>query len=256
PSVPILHSYKNNDKLSKDLADFIVQAQDEALARHQKFVLALSGGSLPKLMASGLLKKTGIRWEAWKIFFADERVVPLDHPDSNFAACMEVLLSKVPIDRSQITTIMGLPPDGMDLDEISPDIASIYEAQILDEIPPEPDYPRFDLILLGMGDDGHTCSLFPNHPLLDSNSIVTWLNDSPKLPPHRITLSLPVLNSAHKLAFVCTGSGKQKMLADVLTQKPSPSQPASMVKLADRPVLWFVDAAAANAGSYTSSLYK
>ncbi|EGG09189.1 uncharacterized protein MELLADRAFT_34495, partial [Melampsora larici-populina 98AG31] len=256
PLAPILYSYKSNDRLSEDLADFIVQAQDDALARHQKFVVALSGGSLPKLMASGLLNKTGVKWETWKVFFADERVVPLDHPDSNFAACMDTLFSKVPIERSQITTIMGLPPDGMDLDEISPDIASIYEAQILDEIRPEPDHPRFDLILLGMGDDGHTCSLFPHHPLLDSNTIVTWLNDSPKLPPHRITLSLPVLNCAHKLAFVCTGSGKQKMLADVLTQKPSPSQPASLVKLADGPVSWFVDTAAANGGSYPQAFYK
>ncbi|KAG0141575.1 hypothetical protein CROQUDRAFT_98590 [Cronartium quercuum f. sp. fusiforme G11] len=256
PLAHLLYSYSDHSQLSDDLADFIVRAQDDALARHQKFVIALSGGSLPKLLASGLLNKEGVKWDAWRVFFADERIVPLDHPDSNFFACMEALFSKVPIERSQIITIMGLPPDGMDLDEISGDIASIYEAQILDEINLEPNYPRFDMILLGMGDDGHTCSLFPDHRLLESQAIVTWLNDSPKTPPHRISLTLPVLNLAHSLAFVCTGAGKQKMLADVFEQGSSRLRPSSLIKLPERPISWFVDAAAAGGTKHTRTSYQ
>lgn len=169
---------------------------------------------------------------------------------------MELLFSKVPIERSQIITIMGLPPDGIDLDEMSPDIASIYEAQIFDEISPQPTHPRFDLVLLGMGEDGHTCSLFPGHRLIDSDATVAWLNDSPESPSHRITLTLPVLNAAYELAFVCTGASKQKALADVLEQLPDHSRPASLVKLADGPISWFVDRSAAEICQRARSFYE
>ncbi|OAV88591.1 hypothetical protein PTTG_01511 [Puccinia triticina 1-1 BBBD Race 1] len=253
PLAPILHCYETPDGISHDLSNYIVSAQDQALKRHQKFIVAISGGSLPKLMAAGLIDNPKIKWETWKVFFADERIVPLDHPDSNFANVMEALFDKVPIDRSQLVSIMGLPPDDIDGDEMAPVVSSIYMAQVLEELDWSADgdqLPRFDLILLGMGPDGHVCSLFPSHKLLNDEAIISWCNDSPKPPAHRITMTLPVLNAAHELAFVCAGPSKGPALADVLDLQPSATRPASLVKLPHKPVVWFVDQAAAAKTQY------
>jgi len=253
PLAPVLHCYDSLADMSGDLASFIISAQDQALERHQKFIVAISGGSLPKLIASGLIDNPLIKWHTWKVFFTDERIVPLDDKDSNFANSMAALFEKVPIDRSQLVSIMGLPPDDIDLDEMAPVVSSIYMAQVLEELDWSADgdqLPRFDLILLGMGEDGHTCSLFPLHRLLKDEAIISWCNDSPKPPAHRITMTLSVLNAAHELAFVCAGSNKDDMLSCVLDQEPSPSRPASLVKLGHKPVVWFVDNAAAAKTQY------
>ncbi|KAI7948206.1 hypothetical protein MJO29_009871 [Puccinia striiformis f. sp. tritici] len=253
PLAPILNCYNNPARMSNDLSSYIISAQNQALLRHKKFIVAISGGSLPKLIASGLIENPLVKWETWKVFFVDERIVPLDHEDSNFANSMKVLFGKVPIDRSQLVSIMGLPPDDIDLDEMAPVVSSIYMAQVLEELDWSSDvdqFPRFDLILLGMGDDGHTCSLFPSHMLLNDEAIISWCNDSPKPPAHRITMTLPVLNAAHELAFVCAGSSKADILAAVLDQEPSATRPASLVKLAHKPVVWFVDEAAAAKTQY------
>ncbi|KNZ59885.1 hypothetical protein VP01_164g16 [Puccinia sorghi] len=253
PLAPILHCYDSITDMSGDLASFIISAQDQALERHSKFVVAISGGSLPKLIASGLIDNPLIKWDTWKVFFTDERIVPLDDKDSNFANSMAALFEKVPIDRSQLVSIMGLPPDDIDLDEMAPVVSSIYMAQVLEELDWSADgdqLPRFDLILLGLGEDGHTCSLFPLHKLLKDKAIISWCNDSPKPPAHRITMTLSVLNAAHELAFVCVGSKKDDMLAGVLDQEPSHCRPASLVKLGHKPVVWFVDNAAAAKTQY------
>ncbi|KNE90256.1 hypothetical protein PSTG_16297 [Puccinia striiformis f. sp. tritici PST-78] len=253
PLAPILNCYDSPASMSNDLSSYIISAQNQALLRHKKFIVAISGGSLPKLIASGLIENPLVKWDTWKVFFVDERIVPLDHEDSNFANSMKVLFGKVPIDRSQLVSIMGLPPDDIDLDEMAPVVSSIYMAQVLEELDWSSDvdqFPRFDLILLGMGDDGHTCSLFPSHMLLNDEAIISWCNDSPKPPAHRITMTLPVLNAAHELAFVCVGSSKADILAAVLDQEPSATRPASLVKLAHKPVVWFVDEAAAAKTQY------
>lgn len=253
PFAPVLHSYETTESLSAELGHYIIRAQDQALERHKKFVIAISGGSLPILMAPGLLNNPSVKWDTWKVFYADERIVPLDHQDSNFANSMEALFSKVPIDRSQLVSIMGLPADDIDLDEMAPIVASIYTAQVLEELNSSgdgEDLPQFDLILLGMGDDGHTCSLFPSHKLLEDISLISWCNDSPKPSPHRITMTLPILNAARNLAFVCTGSSKNEILAAVLEQEPSSSRPASLVKPGLNPVVWFTDTAAAGKTHY------
>ncbi|CAH7675609.1 hypothetical protein BY996DRAFT_4581440 [Phakopsora pachyrhizi] len=250
PSVPLLYEYSDHSRLSEDLSEYIVQSQEQAISRHQKFVIAISGGSLPKLLTDGLLKNSRVKWESWKVFFADERVVPLEHADSNFASAMDCFLSKAPIKRSQIISIMSLPPEDVDFADMTPMISSIYEAQILDELETNATdpIPRFDLILLGMGEDGHTCSLFPSHPLLEgrTDATVAWIDDSPKPPKYRITLTLPVINAAHDLAFVCTGGGKSSMLAAVLEEEQSNVRPASLIRLKDRPLAWFVDCDAAS----------
>ncbi|PLW17840.1 hypothetical protein PCANC_15560 [Puccinia coronata f. sp. avenae] len=253
PLAPVLHCYTNPAGMSDDLGDYIISAQDQAIERHQKFIVAISGSSLPTLIASGLIDNPKVKWDTWKVFFTDERIVPLDHKDSNFANSMVALFGKVPIDCSQLVSIMGLPPDDIDLDEMAPVVLSIYMARILEELDWSADgdqLPQFDLILLGMGEDRHTCSLFPSHKLLDDQAIISWCNNAPHPPTHRITMTLSALNAAHELAFICAGLSIEDTLAAVLDQDPSPTRPASLVKLGHKSVVLFVDQAAAAKTQY------
>ncbi|THH08727.1 hypothetical protein EW145_g2515, partial [Phellinidium pouzarii] len=164
PSNPILYSFPSPTDLIHALAEFVIKAQNDAVEKKGKFTLALSGGSLPQQL-NGLIGKPGVKWETWHVYYADERAVPLDHEDSNHNLCTTELFSKVPIDPSNIHTINPLlidQPDGLD------DLADTYEQELIREFAMKDSarYPVFDLILLGMGPDGHTASLFPGHSLL------------------------------------------------------------------------------------------
>lgn len=187
------------------------------------------------------------------MFYADERVVPLDHDDSNHKLCTEALFSKVPIDASQIHTIDTSLMD--DLDELSDQ----YEQELIKEFAQKDAarFPVFDLILLGMGPDGHTASLFPGHELLaEEDRWVAYIEDSPKPPPKRITLTFPVINHAARVAFVAAGEGKADMLHEIL-DKPELALPSSRVKPAfPGHVYWFVDDGASAKVSYTKSEFK
>lgn len=177
-----------------------------------------------------------------EVFFCDERIVPLDHEDSNFRACNDAFLSHVPIPREQIHTIDESLLD--DLDELSDQ----YEKQLISLFAEKnaARFPVFDLILLGMGPDGHTCSLFPGHELLsETDRWVAYLEDSPKPPAKRITFTFPVINHAYRVAFVVAGESKQDMLHAVLDQ-PEEGLPCSRVRpAAPGLVFWFADEAAA-----------
>ncbi|KAH8835393.1 hypothetical protein DL96DRAFT_1455327 [Flagelloscypha sp. PMI_526] len=240
PSAPILNSFSSPDSLVESLASFVAKTQKEAIDRKGRFTIALSGGSLPKQL-KGLIGNSSIKWEKWHVFYADERVVPLDHPDSNHLLCTNELFSKVPIPTENIHTI-----DVSLLDDLE-ELADSYEKALIAEFAQKDSarFPVFDLILLGMGPDGHTASLFPGHALLaEEDRWVAYIEDSPKPPPKRITLTYPVINHASKVAFVATGEGKQDMLAQIL-DRPEDGLPCSRV----RPVFpghlyWFVDDAA------------
>ncbi|PWN52301.1 6-phosphogluconolactonase [Violaceomyces palustris] len=256
PSPPILYSFKDSDDLSKNLADFVIKAQNEAIERRNKFTLATSGGSLPKMLAKYLINRTdnAVRWDKWQIFFADERLVPLSHEDSNYALCDQEFFSKVPeLKREQIHTI-----DESLIDDAE-EVADAYEKQLAGAFAGKESVrnPVFDLILLGMGPDGHTCSLFPDHELLTEQSRwVAPIEDSPKPPPRRITFTYPVLNHAHRLAFVLAGEGKQEMLAKSLDE-PERGLPASRVKPAPPGDLYyFTDEAASKTVQYAKSEFK
>lgn len=221
-----------------------MQAQDAAIERRQMFTIALSGGSLPKMLAKGLLARNdnAVQWHKWEVFFADERLVPLDHPDSNYQLCDQELFSKVPgFPRDHIHTI-----DESLLDDAE-ELADTYEKRLVDTFAGKETVrnPVFDLILLGMGPDGHTCSLFPGHALLqEQDRWIAPIEDSPKPPPRRITFTYPVLNHAHNVAFVLSGEGKQEMLAKVLDE-PQLKLPSSLVRpYAPGQVLFFADEAA------------
>lgn len=176
-----------------------------------------------------------------QVFFADERVVPLDHPDSNYKLCKSELFDHVPIPPGNIHSI-----DPTLLDDLE-ELADAYEQELIREFAQKDSarFPVFDLILLGVGEDGHTCSLFPGHELVnESDRWVAYLEDSPKLPPKRITFTFPVLNHASRVAFVAAGAGKADTLPLVL-DNPEHGLPASRVHPAHPgQVYWFVDDAA------------
>jgi len=239
------------DNVVDGLANFINQAQKDAIEKKGRFTIALSGGSLPKLL-KGLVDMKGIKWDKWQVFYADERVVPLDHADSNHALCKGELFSKIPLPEENIHTIDYSLAN--DLEELCDD----YESQLIKEFAQRDSarFPVFDLILLGMGPDGHTASLFPGHELLsETDRWVAYIEDSPKPPPKRITFTYPVLNHAARVAFVATGAGKVDTLNSILDQ-PELGLPCSRVKPAQPgQVFWFVDDAASANTKYKRTTF-
>lgn len=201
---PVLYTFKDTTDLQGSLANFILKAQTDAIHKRGSFTIALSGGSLPNNLKP-LVGLEGVHWDKWQVFFADERIVPLDHPDSNYDACAKAFLNHVPISREQIHTIntelftaetkadptVG-PKDKDEAENEAVEIADDYEQQLVKTFAGAnaARYPTFDLILLGMGPDGHTCSLFPGHALLtESSRWIAEVEDSPKPPKRRITFT-------------------------------------------------------------------
>ncbi|WVQ81901.1 6-phosphogluconolactonase [Cryptococcus sp. DSM 104549] len=270
---PVLYNFDSTNHLQSSLANFILKAQADAISHRGVFTIALSGGSLPNNL-TGLADLPGIHWDKWQVFFADERIVPLDHPDSNYAACAKAFLDHVPIKREQIHTIntelfreqtrvdpVGEIKKGEEdaAESEAVDIADDYEKQLVATFAGAnaARYPTFDLILLGMGPDGHTCSLFPGHELLSENDRwIAEIQDSPKPPLRRITFTYQVLNHAFRVAFVAAGEGKQDMLSNIL-DKPEEGLPCSRVRPASPGlVFWFVDTAASAKVQYPKTEYK
>jgi 6-phosphogluconolactonase len=242
----IVYSFPSTSELIPSLASFILKAQKEAIDKKGRFTVAISGGSLPKML-SGLIGNPAVKWDKWRVFYADERCVHLDSPDSNHNLCNEVLFSKVPIPESNIQTI-DIPADCADPSTLDlEDICDAYEQKLIAEFAQKDAarFPVFDLLLLGIGPDGHTCSLFPGHELLaEEERWVAPIEDSPKPPSRRITLTYPSVNHAVRIAFVATGEGKADVLSAIL-DRPEEGLPASRVRPAfPGQVWWFVDDAA------------
>lgn len=238
-----LHIFSDLRELSTAAAEFVAKLSAEAIAERGRFTVAFSGGSLPKLVCPPLVAeplKSQIDWAAWHVFQADERCVPLTSPESNYALTREYLFDHVNIPAAQI---YPLNDSLIHLPEMA---AAVYQATLATVFRPAPgQFPCFDLVLLGMGDDGHTASLFPRHPLLKERFLwVASISDSPKLPPERITLTLPVLNNARHIAFITTGKSKAAALQQVVFN-PVGKLPAQMVKPQTGSPVWFIDGAAA-----------
>ncbi|KAJ8579019.1 hypothetical protein ON010_g186 [Phytophthora cinnamomi] len=234
----VLRVSSTPDEVGAAVGQLIFDLSKQAIAAHGRFTVALSGGSLPKILNKGLEAIKGdVDFSKWFVYFADERCVALDHDDSNYKACKAALFDFIPVPASQIYTIdASLTPEAMAVD-YTKKLAEIWGS----------DLPRFDLILLGMGPDGHTCSLFPGHPLLEEKTLfVASIEDSPKPPPQRITLTYPVVNNAANVAFVATGSGKAELMPHMIgVETRSPPLPAANVKPTDGVVYWFIDEDAA-----------
>lgn len=262
-SQPNLYAFPSVDALAPALRSYIVQAQNAGFSRHDSFKIAVSGGSLPKTLAQALLASPPsssspsspagspddkIDFARWEIFYADERAVPLDHADSNHALLKAELLDKIPPELGQPTV---RPIKTEHLDDIQ-ELADSYEKMLVDSFASRDSVrlPIFDLLLLGCGPDGHTCSLFPGHALLrETDAWVAPIEDSPKPPPRRITLTLPVVTHAVRVAFVATGAGKKDIMKHIFDS--AEGLPCTLVNdAAGERSSWFVDDAAVEGVSF------
>lgn len=220
-------------------------AARQAVAARGRFTLALSGGTTPRdlfaLLAMGEWV-VRIPWEQTHIFWADERCVPPDHPDSNYGTARAVLLTRLPTPAEQIHRWHGEAPD--------PEAEARRYAAVLRRHTEHTaaGMPRLDFILLGMGADGHTASLFPHTAALCVTDAPTAANHVPQLGATRLTLTYPTLNAARVVLMLVTGSEKARTLARVLEGPWQPDAlPAQGVRPVEGSLTWLVDATAAAA---------
>ncbi|KAM9312875.1 6-phosphogluconolactonase [Gastrophryne carolinensis] len=201
------------------------------------FCLGLSGGSLVQLLSQELPKTAGLNTEGWKVAMCDERLVPFTDPESTYGEYLRHLVPLGLLSESQFITIDP---------SLSVEDAAAEYAKKLREIFPGNDLPSFDMLILGLGPDGHTASLFPGHSLLQvTDQIVAPISDSPKPPPQRVTLTLPVINAAKTVVFVATGEGKAPILKRILQSEDPDPLPAARVAPVKGKLLWFLDEPAA-----------
>jgi 6-phosphogluconolactonase len=224
-------------------AEEVLRAATHAVAERGRFTIALSGGSTPRNMYTLIAANaaTTLPWDRMFFFFGDERHVPPDDPDSNYRMANESLLAKVPVPPANVFRI---PAENPDADAA----AEIYEQTLRKFFGLAPgEFPRFDLILLGIGPDGHTASLFPETAALQEKTRLVVANWVEKLGTSRITLTLPVLNHARCVAFLVSGIDKAAALHEILEGKaPAEKYPSKLVQPSEGKLIWFVDRAAAS----------
>ncbi len=237
-----LEVFAGQDQLAQAAADLFVRLSREDPTREQ-FTVALSGGSTPRkfhalLAASPQVEQ--VDWSKVEFYWGDERFVPPDHPDSNYRMARETLLQALPIRPDQVHPV---PTETGDAAQA----AAVYEADIRRGFNLMPgQWPRFDLILLGMGPDGHTASLFPHTTALQVRDRLVVSNEVPQLQTTRITLTAPVLNAAANVAFVVGGADKADALVAVLEGSPQPEEyPSQLVQPSAGNLYWLLDEAAA-----------
>lgn len=239
------------DDVSIALNTLVADTSAHSITDHNHLSIAISGGSLPAILSAHLKTNTTVDFSKWLVFLADERCVPHDHVDSNLGCIKRALLDHVQgvIFKERVfgidEALVG-DPDAAARDyqeRLVKALLSSNKGEGL-EVP-----PSLDLILLGIGPDGHTCSLFPSHPLLhERNLLVASIHDSPKPPSTRITLTYPLLNAAKHVVFVVTGAGKADMVANILNKEGNDKEllPAAMVLPEEGGVVtWLLDSAAA-----------
>jgi 6-phosphogluconolactonase len=235
-----IHIITGAEALAKRAAQEFVQAATAAALDHDSFFVALSGGSTPKALYSLLVTDEAIRaqipWDKVQIFFGDERTVGPNHPDSNFRMAAESMLSKLPLKPDQVHRIKG---EYTDADKA----AREYEQEIGDTFKLNAtQFPRFDLILLGMGNEGHTASLFPGTKALHETERIVVSNWVGKLFTTRITLTAPAINNAAQIMFLVAGADKALALKAVLEGPHEPDQlPAQLIQPQNGKLLWLVD---------------
>ena len=232
-----VHVYESPEELAEAAAREFAARAVEAIEERGRFAAVLAGGSTPKATYQILARDyaDGIDWSKVHVFFGDERTVPPDHEDSNYRMAREALLDHVPV--GSVHRMQGeLPPD---------EAAEAYEAELRDFFGPE-ELPRFDLILLGIGGDGHTASLFPETSALEVHDRLVVANPVLKLETTRITLTVPVINAARAVYFLVAGEDKAGALKQILEADPDPREyPASLIQPQGGPE-WMLDQSAAS----------
>src|ERR671912_911105 len=239
-----VHVYGSSEELSTVAAREFAARAEEAIEERGRFAVVLAGGSTPETMYAILARDymDRIDWNKVYVFFGDERSVPPDHEHSNHKMASEVLLDHVPV--GNVHRMRGeLPPE---------EAAEAYEGELRTFFQTE-DVPRFDLILLGIGADGHTASLFPWTPALEVRDRWVVANPVPRLNTTRITLTVPVINAALAVYFLVEGEDKAEAVREVLEGDADPrGYPAKLIQPPGGPE-WMLDWSAA---SLLSDLYR
>lgn len=233
-----LKIFYNIDKLSEYFAEFLKSEVDSS---EDKFNLVLSGGSTPKHIFKYLSEyyRTKIVWNKINFFWGDERCVPPNDNESNYKMTFETLLSKVSVPKENIFRIKG---------EAHPnDEAKRYSSLITDKVHSKNNLPQFDLIMLGLGEDGHTASIFPNQKSLLNSDNIYATAVHPASEQIRITITGNVINNASAVLFIATGSNKAKVVDEIINQKENYKKyPASFINLQNGTVYWLLNKAAAS----------
>lgn len=233
---------KDGEALARWAAQRFVQQAARATDRDGRFTVALAGGSTPRKLYELLAApqwSAAVVWQRVHVFWGDERHVPPDSAESNFRMAREALLERVPVPAENIHRIKAEEGD-------AERAAREYERKLREFFNTKAGAPpRFDLVLLGLGPDGHTASLFPGTEVL--NETTRWVAAPwvPKFSAHRITLTLPVLNNAAEVLFLASGREKAAKLREVLQEKPHPPLPAQLVRPHNGELRWVIDQAAA-----------
>ena len=234
---------RDSVELNQRAAEDFVHLAEQAVSAAGRFTAALSGGSTPKGLYSLLAApgyKERIAWFKVHLFWGDERCVPPDHPESNYRMVQESLLSKISIPAENVHRMAG---------EKEPSLAAAeYEEQLRTFFHlPKAALPRFDFILLGLGEDGHTASLFPGSDALSDTERLVTAPYVDKLDSYRLTLTLPVLNHAAQIVFLVAGESKAAVVKEVLRAEPASSTfPAAKVKPPNSQLTWLITQDAAS----------
>jgi 6-phosphogluconolactonase len=223
------------------LAQEVVARAQAAVALRARFTLALSGGHTPQALHALLADpeepfRSRIAWAATDVFFGDERCVGPDHPESNYGAARASLLARVPLPEANVHRLRG--------EDDPPVAAAAYEAELRRAVPSERGLPCLDLVLLGLGADGHTASLFPGTAALEEETRLVVANEVPQVGGLRLTFTFKLIGAARAVAFFVAGEEKAAAVADVLEGRDAP--PAARVRLAHGDLAWFLDEAAAS----------
>jgi len=236
---------KDKEALGRTAAETIVRRMNETLKTRDFSAVALSGGSTPKsiytLLATDSTFREKVPWGETHFFWGDERHVPPDHPESNYRMTYDAMLSRVSIPPENVHRVPAEYPD-------ADRAAKEYEQELLISFGlSEGQLPQFSCVLLGMGPDGHTASLFPGTTALKEKERLVVSNWVEKFRTFRITMTLPVLNNADVIIFLVSGGEKAEMLREVLEEDakadPLPSQ---LIKPTHGKLVWLVDEAAAS----------
>ncbi len=230
--------------LARAVADVFIATANQAVEKKGGFTVALSGGSTPKALYSLLINDhdlyARVPWQKIDFFFGDERSVPPDHPDSNYRSAQDGMLSKAPVSPERVFRMKGEYKEtekaAAEYDHLLREFFHLSAGEL----------PRFDLIMLGMGPDGHTASLFPGTKALNEHHRLVVSNWVGKFYTHRITMTAPVLNNAACVMFMAGGQDKAQPLKAVLEGPYEPAQlPSQLVRPVNGKLLWLVDKSAA-----------
>lgn len=242
---PEIRILKDLEEVGREASEFVSWVVKQAVNARGSCRVALSGGSTPKALFTALTNPASartVRWSQIEFYFGDERCVPPEHTESNFGLANQALFKPLNIAPSQIVRIEG--------ERTRPEEAARqYEGQIRQRFGVgSTAVPRFDLILLGLGDDGHTASLFPNTPALREETRLVVPNQAPRGVRDRVTFTAPLINQADTILFMVSGSSKAEAVRSVLEEQDQPADrfPARLIRPASGRVVWFLDQEAAS----------